>query len=576
MNLFRLSIANLKARLLPSLLSMLLLALGIGIILLLISLNNQFTEKMTRNLKGIDMVVGAKGSPLQLILSGIYQIDYPTGNIPLKAAREIANHKLVKQTIPMAYGDSYEGFRIVGTDENYLKQYQLTFKKGELWNTKLKAVLGADVAAITGLRVGDTFLSSHGLSNQSKAVKDMEHYHEEHPFEVVGILSKSNMVADQLILADIESVWAVHEQGAENKKEKEHINSKNGERKTEYGERKTEDGGRRTEYGERKTEDGGRKTEYGERKTEDGERKTEDGGRKTEYGERKMEDGGRKMEDGGRKTEDGERKMEDGGRKTEDGERKTEDGERKMEDGGRKTEDGGRKTEDGERKTEDGGRKTEDGERKTEDAEHIHNHEGEHEEHGEHIHNHKGEHEEDREITVLLVKFKNPAMGMIQVPRWVNKKEGLQAAIPAAEINRLFGRLGIGIQVLRLIAMGIMLIAGLSVFISLYDKLQERKYELALMRSMGASRIQVFSLVLLEALILALLGFILAFLLSRLTLYIFNTWTFAQYHDTFSVFRVYQEEVWVFVLCILLGLIAALIPAWQAYRLDIAKALADN
>lgn len=89
MNIFKLSIKNLFYRPLSSLLSLLLLALGVSMISLLVLINSVVQDQMNNNLKGIDMVVGAKGSPLQLILSSVYHVDSPTGNISLKEARSI-------------------------------------------------------------------------------------------------------------------------------------------------------------------------------------------------------------------------------------------------------------------------------------------------------------------------------------------------------------------------------------------------------------------------------------------------------------------------------------------------------
>ena len=82
------------------------MALGIAIISLLLLAGKQIEEKFTRNVAGIDMVVGAKGSPLQLILASIYQIDSPTGNISMEEANRLTRSPLVKSTIPLSMGDS--------------------------------------------------------------------------------------------------------------------------------------------------------------------------------------------------------------------------------------------------------------------------------------------------------------------------------------------------------------------------------------------------------------------------------------------------------------------------------------
>jgi putative ABC transport system permease protein len=124
MNLLKISIANLKEKKLNSFLSALLLTLGIGMISLLLLLNKQLDEQFRRNIRGIDMVVGAKGSPLQLILSSIYQIDSPTGNIPLSEVNALKRNPFVKTIIPLSMGDNYHGFRIVGTSTAYADHFE--------------------------------------------------------------------------------------------------------------------------------------------------------------------------------------------------------------------------------------------------------------------------------------------------------------------------------------------------------------------------------------------------------------------------------------------------------------------
>src|ERR1044071_4851356 len=119
MSLFTLVWSYLKAKPLNTVLNILLLSMGIGVITTLILFNNQFQEKMSENSRGIDLVVGAKGSPLQLVLCAVFHIDFPTGNINLKEAEQISKNRLVKKAIPMALGDSYQGYRIIGTNVHY-------------------------------------------------------------------------------------------------------------------------------------------------------------------------------------------------------------------------------------------------------------------------------------------------------------------------------------------------------------------------------------------------------------------------------------------------------------------------
>ena len=133
MNISKLSILNITHRPLSSALSLILLTLGVSIIALLLQINHHVREQMENNVKGVDMVVGAKGSPLQLILSAIYHIDAPTGNIPLDEVEKLRKNRLVKSCIPLSYGDNFKGHRIVGTDYQYPKLYNASLEQGRLW-----------------------------------------------------------------------------------------------------------------------------------------------------------------------------------------------------------------------------------------------------------------------------------------------------------------------------------------------------------------------------------------------------------------------------------------------------------
>ncbi|TNE78977.1 MAG: ABC transporter permease [Bacteroidetes bacterium] len=183
-------------------LSILLLILGIGLLLLVKESQRQAEAKLERNLAGIDLVIGAKGSPLQLILSAIYQLDAPTGNIPLKEAQRWANHPLIAEAVPLAYGDAAKGFRIVGCNYRYPEWYAAELAAGAYWKNNMEVVLGARVAESLQLKIGDQFDGNHGLDQGDEE----EHGH----YTVTGILKPNNSVIDQLILCSVGSVWAVH------------------------------------------------------------------------------------------------------------------------------------------------------------------------------------------------------------------------------------------------------------------------------------------------------------------------------------------------------------------------------
>jgi putative ABC transport system permease protein len=185
-------------------LNVLLLSLGLASITFLMLVGHQLNKAFDRDLAGIDVVVGAKGSPMQLILSGVFHIDVPPGNVPLKAVRALEQHPMVESIIPISLGDNLRGFRIVGTSHAYIHHYQATLATGRLWDAPMQVVLGASVAHKLGLTVGNTFVGAHGLGAGG-------HVHGDSTFVVTGILAPSGSVLDRLVLTDTASVWKVHE-----------------------------------------------------------------------------------------------------------------------------------------------------------------------------------------------------------------------------------------------------------------------------------------------------------------------------------------------------------------------------
>jgi len=207
MTLAGISLAYLRARPLQVALNVLLLALGVGTVVVLLLASRQVESRMLQDAQGVDLVVGAKGSPMQLVLSAVFHVDVPPGNIPLPDARELMKHRSVKEAIPLALGDSYRGHRIVGTDHAFPRHYGATLAVGALWTKSMQAVLGAEVARTSGAKVGDRIVGAHGLGGDSSAGG---HLHDDAPYEVVGILAPTGRVIDRLVLTAVESVWAVH------------------------------------------------------------------------------------------------------------------------------------------------------------------------------------------------------------------------------------------------------------------------------------------------------------------------------------------------------------------------------
>jgi len=214
-NVFRLALASLGHKKLHSFLSILLLSFSLALVMVLFTAKDSFEESFTRNIKGIDLVVGAKGSPLQIILSSVYHIDAPTGNISLEEFEKLAANRFVKKAIPLAYGDNYRGKRIVGTDSNYSALYNVEMEQGRKFQRAFEVSIGANVAADLDLKIGDLFHGSHGFSEEGES-------HAQRDFKVVGIYRLSATVIDDLILTPLASIWLVHEHPEEEGHEHHH------------------------------------------------------------------------------------------------------------------------------------------------------------------------------------------------------------------------------------------------------------------------------------------------------------------------------------------------------------------
>ena len=182
---------------------MLLMVLGMTIITVSILVNQITKDTFNRNNPNLDVVVGAKGSPLQLVLSSIHHIDIPTGNISYKNAKNIIKHPAIKFGVPISLGDNFQNFRIVGTDKKLFKLYNAQLKIGSIWEKPMQAVIGYNVATLTQLKIDKFFVGSHGLI-------DTGDIHAEQPYKVVGILKRTGTVLDNLIITSLESVWSLH------------------------------------------------------------------------------------------------------------------------------------------------------------------------------------------------------------------------------------------------------------------------------------------------------------------------------------------------------------------------------
>jgi putative ABC transport system permease protein len=397
---------------LSALFTVLLFGLGVGLAIFLLLLNTQLQQNFEKNLAGIDLVVGAKGSPLQLILSGMFHIDSPTGNINLQAAKPFLNpkHPFIKKAVPISLGDTYKSFRIVGTNSDFIDLYKGVLREGTPFTNTFEVNIGAGLAATLGLKLGDAFKSSHGF------VMDDDLIHADaSDFKVTGIFQPTGTVLDQLIVTKTESIWAVHDHHEAHENSDQHAENQSHTSVTP---------------------------------------------------------------------------------------------------------------------------------------------------------------DSLRQITALLLQFKGRNVQTLNMQRNINQNTEMQAATPAIEITRLYTLLGVGAEALGWIANVILLVSGLSVFFSLLQSMKERKYELALMRVAGASRSKLLSLTVTEGILLAFLGGFLGVLMGHVGMAVAAKFLESNYRYGFTGWVWLREEAWLLGGVGLIGLLAALLPAFQAYKTDISRILA--
>lgn len=206
---------SLKSRFSSTILAVLLTTFGISISIILVQFENHIKNRLNNDGKKIDIVVGAKGSPLQIVLSSIYHIDLPTGNIPFSSLKTISEDPLVEKVIPLALGDNWKNNRIVGTTHEYIEHYGAKLDKGRSWQKVFEVVAGSSVK----INLNQKFSGSHGLVDSN----DM---HDHGEYRVVGILKPTGTVLDRLLLTSVKSVLQIHGQDIKHNEQHNHEHDK--------------------------------------------------------------------------------------------------------------------------------------------------------------------------------------------------------------------------------------------------------------------------------------------------------------------------------------------------------------
>ncbi len=422
MSIWSLAWAWIRFRPLGASLNVALLALGTATIALLMMASQQFEQRLSADADAVDMVVGAKGSPMQLVLSTVFHVDAPVGNVSAEEARFLEQHAMIEEVIPMALGDGFRGYRIVGTDTSYLDLYGAEVAEGRLWDEPLEAVFGAVAAAQTGLGLGDRFVGEHGLGGVGGPT------HDEFPYDVVGLLAPTGSVVDRLVFTSVATVQLVH--GMDPDHDHDHADDEN-------------------------------------------------------------------------------------------------------------------------------------------HADHAAD-----EDHADHADDEDHADLRPPEVTAFLVDFSTP-MAAVALPREINQSTVMQAARPAYEIRRLFRLVGYGADVVRAFAVILVIGAVLGLFTALFQALEERRADLAVMRVLGATQLRLFWQIVAESLILTVAGTVLGLVLAHGVAWGASLWLWE--HNQILVSFAWADGEVVLVLAVLaLGILAALPSAVRAARIDIPRVLSGG
>ena len=374
---------------------MLLMVLGMTIITVSILVNQITKDTFNKNNPNLDVVVGAKGSPLQLVLSSIHHIDIPTGNISYKNAKNIIKHPAIKFGVPISLGDNFQNFRIVGTDKKLFKLYNAEIKIGSIWEKPMQAVIGYNVATLTKLKIEKFFVGSHGMI-------DTGDIHAEQPYKVVGILKRTGTVLDNLIITSLESVWSLHSN------QNDAVMNNN-----------------------------------------------------------------------------------------------------------------------------------------------------------------------NLEVTALLLKYKNKTSAF-SFPRLINKNTNMQAASPNLEISKLFKLTGEAHKVINYLSVLIVSLSFAGILFTLLNNISERKYDLAILRTLGFTKEKIFSIILIEGMTISFLGSFIGLMFGGIIYKCIEYFSLLGKNIITGQFEFISELIMLWFIILIISFLACLIPCIKAYKQNIRSTLLNN
>lgn len=545
MNLWKIALRSVQHRRLASGLTALSIGLGVALVVGVMVIHGVVSQTFRRSGEGYDLIIGAKGSRLELVLNTVYHIGKPVGTLPYDYYEEFESGRFagyVELAVPCCMGGNYKGFRVVGTtpdmfdeipfsrrqaelsvDEEQINQGNMTqeeiqeevrrrsqdrfadskslFAEGDNfgWGDFYSGVIGATVARKTGLKVGDTFRPVHGF--------DAEQGEEHDAFTVVGVLKPTGTANDRALFINIEGFWEIHSHGHYD----ESLDVVPGEQAASSEEGNDADHAAAEgdhSHGESEGHDHAEEADH-----------DHDSGAGHEHAAEEAHDHG-----------EGEAGHDHAAAEADEHEEKEHD----------------------------------------HGAELGHEHAA-----GE---GHDGhDHEGGRRVTAILIRTDDRRIAQaMELPKIINQEGDAQAAMPAEEVTRLLEGIVGNIQaVLMVFAVMIVVVAGIGMMVSIYNSMSERRHEIAVMRALGARRTTVMAIILLESILLSIGGGILGLVLGHSLIGLLAPQIMEHTGVVVHALQFQAAELILIPGLVFMASIVGYLPAVIAYRTDVAESLSE-
>jgi len=465
MSLWKIAWRSMQQRALASWLTGLSMALGVALVVSVLVIHSVVDDTFRRTAQGYDLIVGAKGGGLQLVLNTVFHLSRPINNIPYSYYKEFTEDdhhrgkyaRFIKLAIPYCLGDSYEGYRVVGTtprmfDEfEYARDRKYEFAEGRNFKHEnfFEGVIGSLVARQTGLKVGDEFNPTHGVTDDKVG-------HKHDAFTVVGILAPTGTPNDRALFVNMEGFYLL-EKHAKDPPAKGSGHSHDDHAHDEHEHEHDHDGSAHGEHGGDSHDD----------------------------------------------------------------------------------------------------------------HKHAHGHG--------HAHGpRKPLPENQREVTAILLRTRllDDPVAAMGLPNAINDEPLVQAVTPAREILTLFDSIVGNLRLLLLVlAVLVVVVAGIGVMVSIYNSMNDRRRDIAIMRSLGARRSTVMVVILLESILLSVGGGVAGVVVGHATMGLISPWIVSQTGVAIGIFQFHWMELALVPSLVALATVVGFLPATTAYSTDVAKAL---